>query len=185
MTGPVESCLYFGAVMHQRLRPRRHRLDYRVFAFYVDLDELPALDRRLRWFSHNRFNLLSLRETDHGDGQGDLRGWVGRELAQAGIDLAGGRVGLLCYPRLFGYAFNPLAVYFCFDRDGALAAVLAEVNNTFGDRHCYLARAPRDGGSTLRHACAKALYVSPFIGMDARYQFRVRPPAERLALAIE
>lgn len=185
MSGPVESCLYFGAVMHQRLRPRRHRLDYRVFALYADLDDLPALGRRLRWFSHDRLNLLSLREKDHGDGRGDLRGWIDRELSRAGIDLAGGHVGLLCYPRLFGYAFNPIAVYFCFDRTDALVAVLYQVNNTFGDRHCYLARVPRDAASTLRHACAKNLYVSPFIGMDAEYQFRVRVPDERLVLAID
>jgi len=120
MTVPVESCLYFGAVMHQRLRPRTHRLDYRVFALYVDLDELPALGRALRWFSYNRFNLLSLRARDHGDGSGDLRRWVDGVLADAGVDLRGGRIGLLCYPRLLGYAFNPIAVYFCFDREGAL-----------------------------------------------------------------
>lgn len=185
MTGAVESCLYFGAVMHQRLRPRRHRLDYRVFALYADLDDLPALGRRLRWFSHDRFNLLSLREKDHGDGRGDLRFWVGRELARAGIDLAGGRVGLLCYPRLFGYAFNPIAVYFCFDRADALVAILYQVNNTFGDRHCYLARVRGNDQQILRHACAKNLYVSPFIGMEAQYRFRVRAPDERLMLAID
>lgn len=185
MTVPVESCLYFGAVMHQRLRPRTHRLDYRVFALYVDLDELPALGRALRWFSHNRFNLLSLRERDHGDGSGDLRGWVDGVLADAGVDLRGGRIGLLCYPRLLGYAFNPIAVYFCFDREGALAAVLYQVNNTFGDRHCYLARIPAEAAQTLRHDCGKVLHVSPFIGMDARYHFRVRAPGERLMLAID
>lgn len=185
MTGPVESCLYFGAVMHRRLRPRAHRLDYRVFALYADLDDLPALGRDLRWFSHNSFNLLSLRQRDHGDGLGDLRGWIDGVLAEAGIDLSGGRVGLLCYPRLLGYAFNPIAVYFCFDREERLAAVLYQVNNTFGDRHCYLARVPTDAGQTLQHGCDKALYVSPFIGMEARYRFRVRAPGERMAIAID
>lgn len=185
MSAMIESCLYFGTVMHRRLRPRAHRLDYRVFALYVDIDELPAIDRRLRWFSHDRFNLLSLRERDHGDGQGDLRGWIDGVMAEAGIDLAGGRVGLLCYPRLFGYAFNPLAVYFCFDRSERLAAILYQVNNTFGDRHCYLARVSPGDGDASRHACDKALYVSPFIDMAARYHFRVKTPAERMSIAID
>lgn len=185
MTGVVQPCLYLGQVTHRRLRPRRHRLAYRVFSLYVDLDRLDALDASLRWFSLGRFNLLSFHGADHGDGKGDLRAWVDRTLSAAGIDLAGGQVGLLSYPRLLGYAFNPLSVYFCFDRGGTLAAMIYQVNNTFGERHCYVTAVAERADAPIRHACAKNLYVSPFIAMDATYHFRVRTPGERLAIAID
>jgi hypothetical protein len=170
--------------MHQRLRPRRHRLAYRVFAIYVDLDALPALERGLRLFSLNRFNLFSLHDADHGDGAGSPAGWARRQLANAGIAEAGARIGLLCYPRLLGYVFNPISVYFCFDRNQALRAVIYEVHNTFGERHSYLV--PLDPGAPepIRHCCAKRLHVSPFIGMEATYRFHLRSPGKRLAFAI-
>lgn len=176
----MRSALYEGVVMHRRLRPRRHRLAYRVFSLLVDLDELPELGRRLRLFSHNRFNLLSVHDADHGPGDGgDLRAWIGATLAEAGIEAgieAGGRVEMLCYPRILGYAFNPLTVYFCRRSDGRLAAILYQVTNTFDERHCYLLPAGPDAAGVVRHACAKRFYVSPFIGMDATYRFRVLAP---------
>ncbi|MCC6469972.1 MAG: DUF1365 domain-containing protein [Alphaproteobacteria bacterium] len=184
MSAAPRSCLYFGTVMHQRLRPRRHRLNYRVFTLYVDLDELPALHRRLRFFSHNRFNLLALHDADHGDGAQAPAAWVRQQLATAGIDTRGGRIGLLCYPRLLGYAFNPISVYFCFDSCDALAAVLYEVHNTFGERHSYLMRVEPGAPEPVRHRCAKRFHVSPFIAMEATYHFRLRPPGERLSIAI-
>lgn len=180
----IESCLYLGAVVHCRLRPRRHRLRYRVFMLYVDLDALPALARRLRLFSLNRFNLFSLHDADHGDGSGPPAAWVRRHLAAAGIPEAGARIGLACYPRLLGYAFNPISVYFCFDRDAALRAVVYEVNNTFGERHSYLVPIAAGASEPIRHRSAKRLHVSPFIGMQTTYHFRLRVPAGRYSLAI-
>src|SRR3954468_4043913 len=114
MTG-IASALYRGRVMHQRLKPRRHRLAYRVFTMLLDLEELPRLGRSLRLFSHNRWNLFSFHDRDHGDGTGALRAYVESQLAAAGIDLGGGPIRLLAMPRLLGYAFNPLSVYFCHD----------------------------------------------------------------------
>jgi hypothetical protein len=184
MSAPLESCLYIGRVMHRRLRPRRHRLDYRVFSLYVDLDDLPALTRRLRLFAHNRFSLLALHDADHGDGGTPLARWARGVLQEAGIALPGGRIGLLCYPRLLGYVFNPISVYYCFDRSGRLGAVLYEVHNTFGERHTYVVPVDAAGPGPVRHSAAKRLHVSPFIGMQATYRFRLHAPDERLSLAI-
>ena len=178
------SALYPGLVVHQRLRPRRHRLRYRIFQLLLDLDELPALDRALRWFGHNRLALIGLYDRDHGPGDGrPLRPYVEAELAKAGIDLAGGRILILCMPRVLGQVFNPLTLYLCHGRSGALAAILYEVNNTFGERHSYLI--PIDApGPVVRQACDKAFYVSPLQDMAMRYQFTVRRPAKDLFVAI-
>lgn len=182
-----ESCLYLGEVMHLRLRPFRHRFAYRVFSLLIDLDLLPTLGQRLRLFSHNRFNLLSFHDRDHGPRDGSaLRPWVERQLAGQGIALAGGPIYLHCFPRLFGYVFNPLSIYFCYHADGRLLAILYEVKNTFGQQHGYLLGVDPagTGPGPIRHDCRKAFYVSPFITMDAHYRFRVSPPEERLSVLI-
>ncbi|HUZ72877.1 MAG TPA: DUF1365 family protein [Stellaceae bacterium] len=179
------SALYFGTVVHRRLRPRRHALGYRVFAFLVDLDELPVLARRLRFFSHNRFNLFSIYDRDHGNrDSGALRPFVEAALARAGIALEGGAIRLLTFPRMLGYVFNPLSIYFCHHRDGSLRAMIYEVRNTFGEMHGYLipVRAMADG--LVRQSCAKEFYVSPFLTMACRYEFRLAVPGERLAVTI-
>lgn len=179
------SSLYHGEVVHQRFKPRPHRLRYRVFSLFVDLDELPALDRTLRFFSLNRFNLFGFFERDHGDGEGDLRRWVDRQLADAGIDLSGGPVRLLCYPRILGYVFNPLSVYFCHRDDGRLMAVLYEVSNTFGERHCYLIPVGGTGTDVISQRCDKVFYVSPFIDMGATYHFKLAVPDRNAAITID
>lgn len=181
------SALYAGMVTHRRLRPRRHRLSYRVFSLLLDLDELPELHRRLRWFSFNRWNLFSVHERDHGLGRAGLCADVRARLRAAGFD-GGGPVRLLTMPRILGYAFNPLDVYFCHAADGALEAVLYEVNNTFGERHGYLLGVDeRHRGGSLSQACPKRLHVSPFLALDMRYAFRLWPPDDaqaRLRLGI-
>jgi len=180
------SALYVGRVMHQRLRPRRHRLAYRIFALLVDLDELPALARRLRLFSLNRFNLFSLHERDYGAGDGGLRAHVERQLRAAGMP-TGGTIRLLTMPRILGYAFNPISVYFCADASGELCALLYEVNSTFGERHSYLIEvdAAERGAPVLNQRCAKRLHVSPFLPMEMRYEFRVAPPhADRAGFSL-
>lgn len=183
------SCLYQGAVLHRRLRPKHHRLSYRVFSLVLDLDELESLDRDLRSFSWNRAGLVSFYDKDHGPGDGSpLKPYVVAELSKAGIDLGPkGRVRLLCYPRILGYVFNPLCVYYCEDGAGQLKAILYEVTNTYGERHSYLIPADantigKDG--LLRQSCPKGFYVSPFIGMTATYHFRLTPLVEKMALSI-
>jgi DUF1365 family protein len=177
------SALYVGSVLHHRLTPRPHRFRYRLYWLLLDLDELPGLGGTMKLFGHNRRALFSLNDRDHGDGSATpLRVQAEALLAQAGIDLDGGAIRLLCMPRTFGYDFNPLSVYFCHRRDGALAALIYQVHNTFGGRHSYVlppVLAPEGGQS-----CAKAFFVSPFLPMGMRYAFRVAPPGERLAVAI-
>jgi uncharacterized protein len=180
----MNSALYAGTVTHRRLRPARHRLAYRVFAMLLDLDELPDLDRTLRLFSIGRFNLFSFHPRDHGDGGADLRAHVQRQLARGGIADRGGPVRLLCYPRVLGYVFNPLSTYFCHGADGRLTAILYEVNNTFGDRHSYVIPVAPDSEVPIVQSCAKALHVSPFLGLDMVYRFSVLPPGDELALAV-
>ena len=181
------SCLYLGTVMHKRLLPFRHSFRYRVFSLWLDVDDLGGLGRRLRLFSHNRFNLFGLYDRDHGARDGSaLRPWVEAALADAGIDLAGGKIRVLCFPRVLGYVFNPLSLFYCYHADGRLLAVLYEVRNTFGQKHGYVL--PVDGerrrGEPILQSCRKGFYVSPFIGMEATYGFRLNEPDDRAAVLI-
>lgn len=175
------SYLYEGWVMHRRLRPRHHRFQYRVFSLLLDVSELPRLDRELRLFKWNRFGLFSFHDKDHGDGR-DLNVWLDDLLAGAGLQAHGARY-VLCYPRILGYVFNPLSVWFCHDCDERLAAIVYEVHNTYDERHAYVLPVGQDA-QLIRHGCAKAFYVSPFLSGDCRYQFRIRPPGEDVAIAI-
>lgn len=182
------SAIYTGRVSHQRLRPLRHRLRYRVFSLLLDLDELPDLHRRLRWFSLERFNLFSFHARDHGDGSDTpLRQQIEHQLDRAQLP-AGGRIELLCTPRMLGHQFNPLSVYYCHRPDGSgLQALIYEVHNTFGERHSYVIpmSEPAAAGETIVQQCDKSFHVSPFLGMDMRYEFRVQPPHEgRLSISI-
>lgn len=184
------SGLYVGTVMHHRVKPVRHRLSYRVFSLLVDLDELPRMDRELRLFAHNRFGLTGFHDRDFGPlGESGiaLKAWAGAQLAAAGI-AAGGPVRLLCFPRVLGFVFNPLCVWFCHRPDGTLAAIIHEVSNTFGQRHAYLIPAERGADGLVRQSCDKRFYVSPFMDMETAYHFRIRPPSgeagEPLAVSI-
>ncbi|HWY64782.1 MAG TPA: DUF1365 domain-containing protein [Rhizomicrobium sp.] len=180
------SSIYEGWVMHRRLTPRHHRFKYSVFALLLDLDELPALDRDLHLFTCNRRGLFSFRDSDHGPANGeeprDLRRWLDGLLADAGIAARGAR-RVLCYPRILGFVFNPLSVWFCHDEDGALKAIVYEVHNTYEERHAYVL-AVGENTRLIRHGCAKSFYVSPFLSRDCRYLFRVRPPGDDIAVAI-
>ncbi|MGN6570438.1 MAG: DUF1365 domain-containing protein [Pseudolabrys sp.] len=181
MTEPRASVLYVGSVMHRRLAPRRHRLRYRAFWLLIDLDETFG---ELRLFSRNRFNLVSFHDGDHGDGRTrPLRAYVERTLAEHAIDWDGGRIALLCMPRILGYVFNPLSIYFCHRRDGSLAALLYEVRNTFGQMHSYLLPVAADA-PLVHQRCDKVFYVSPFLGMDLTYDFRVAPPADKVSVVV-
>lgn len=182
------SALYRGDVRHRRLRPRIHQLDYRVFWLLLDLDEIGGLDRRLRLFSRNRFNLLSFHDRDYGDGSGQaLRPQVEALLNRAEIALDGGPIRLLTMPRVLGYVFNPISLYYCHRIDGRLAAMVYEVTSTFGVRHAYVVPVPEADQSAglIRQAAAKALYVSPFLGMEMDYEFRGHAPGQRVDLTID
>jgi DUF1365 family protein len=168
-----------------RLRPRRHALRYRLFMLLLDLDELSALDSDLKLFKVNRPGLLSFFERDHGDGSpGALKAKIETELARAGLPV-GGPIRLLCMPRMLGFVFNPISVYFCHGPDGALSAILYEVNNTFGQRHSYLIAAPATPAPIVEQGCDKQFFVSPFMHMDMAYSFKVSLPADDVRLVID
>jgi DUF1365 family protein len=180
------SGLYVGRVMHQRVRPRRHRLAYRVFSLMVDIDELPSLDRRLRLFSLGRFNLFGFDPRDYGDRKGtDLRNQVEAWLREARL-LPGGKILLLTMPRLLGHVFNPLSVWFCYapGPDGLLQAIVYEVSNTFRERHNYLIPVSDARAPIIDQHCDKQLYVSPFNGMAQHYRFRVASPASTVSVGV-
>jgi DUF1365 family protein len=189
------SAIYVGDVMHQRLAPKRHRLRHRVHWLLIDLDEVAALDRGLRLFSYNRLNLFSLYDADHGEGsRRPIREQMRAHASAAGIG-AGEDVSirLLCMPRVAGYDFNPLSVYFCVDQREILRGVIYEVNNTFGGRHTYVIPADADvasgdggeAGPAVRQSCEKRFYVSPFLDMDMAYAFRTKVPDDKVQLSVQ
>ena len=183
----TSSALYFGRVTHTRSFPRRHRFSYGVWYLLVDLDELPELDGTLRGFGYDRASAVSFHTRDHGARDGSpLRPWIERHLATSGIDLEGGAIRLLTFPRVMGYVFNPLSVWFCHHRDGSLRAILYEVSNTSGETHAYLVPAdePAMPGTIVRRAFDKELFVSPFIDLAARYDFATRVPDDRLSVVV-
>lgn len=189
MTGV--SSLYSGIVRHRRFGPKTHALRYRMFMALLDIDDLDALDKKLRLFSRNRFNLFSFYDRDHLDASSThaaprcLRTQVEASLAKAGIALGGGAITLLSLPRILGYAFNPLSVYFCQQADGALVAILYEVRNTFRQRHTYLIPvAPGETGA-IEQTCRKVFYVSPFMDMDMTYAFRVVAPGATVSVGVD
>lgn len=185
--GRAPVALYRGTVFHARLRPVPHRFAYRVFSLLLDLDRLQEAGTRSRFFSVGRANLVSFHERDHGPCDGSsLRTHVDKLLTQRGLDVEGGRVLLLCYPRILGFAFNPLSVYYAFAADGRLAALVYEVRNTFGERHTYLAATTAGGASeAIRHEIGKAFHVSPFLRPDLAYRFRLAAPDDTLRLLIQ
>jgi DUF1365 family protein len=181
------AALYVGKVMHARLKPIGHRFTYHVMNLLIDLDRLAEANRMSKLFGVNRPALYSFHERDFGPRDGSsLRAFAQRLAAGQGIDLANGRVSLLCYPRLLGYAFNPLSVYFCRQANGELALIIYEVRNTFGEMHHYALAVDQSERSAalIRQQQDKLFHVSPFIGGAMRYHFRVSPPAGAVKIHI-
>lgn len=176
--------LYTGKTVHERRAPFLHRFSYRLGSILLDLDRLNEAGRQSRVFSVGRFNLYSFHAKDHGprDG-GDLSAWARALLAQHGVELsADDRVQLLSAPRVLGYQFNPLSIYFASGADGKLKGVIYQVHNTFGDSHCYVARA--QDGAVQTHDAEKIFHVSPFFDRAGRYEFTLREPDDRFHLTI-
>ncbi|MCA1324971.1 DUF1365 domain-containing protein [Herbaspirillum sp. alder98] len=182
---PPPAYLMRAQVMHQRLRPVGHRFVYPVFCVRIDLAR--AHEARNAWFGMDSRRLMSIRSRDYGarDG-GDLQQWVCGRLAEAGIE-SDGAIVLQTFPRLFGFVFNPISLFLCHDRDGGLRAVLAEVNNTFGDTWHYLVTAP-DGAVIDEHTAlssAKRMHVSPFCEVRGDYRFRLRQRGDTAMVGID
>jgi DUF1365 family protein len=183
----VRSALYTGTLIHARRTPKENVFRYKVCFYVLDLDELLELDRRLSLFSYNRRNALSLRDRDHlGDPGRAVKDNLLAFVRGHGIDLEGGRILLLTNLRVFGYVFNPVSFYYCYDAAGELACVVAEVSNTFGETWPYLLdERSRLPGRSLGYRAEKRLHVSPFFPLDQEYRFFLSEPGDRVHARVD
>ena len=178
------SAIYNGKVIHRRFKPKEHYFKYNVFSLLIDLDELEIIQNKIKIFSYNKFNIISFYETDHGPRDGtSLKKWIIKNLKDIGINNENIQIKLLCYPRIFGYAFNPLSVFFIYDQNSRLISILYEVKNTFGEQHTYIFKT--DDNETIINNCSKKFHVSPFIEMECNYYFRVLKPSDKMSVIID
>ena len=179
----MNSCIYNGIVTHTRFKPIRHNLRYKTFSLLLDLDEVEKLDKKLSIFSHNKFNLFSFYDKDHGDRDGSsLKTWVLSNLKKFNIYQNINTIKLLCYPRIFGYVFNPLSIFYCYDNTN-LKAIFYEVKNTFNEQHTYIFKV--NNNEKIDQKCKKKFYVSPFMDMETYYNFKLLEPNEKLSVYIK
>lgn len=178
--------IYTNEVMHARHFPVNYQFTYKVFSFFIDIDRIDEVAQQHRWFSHNHFNLFSLYNENHGARtQQDWRSWINTLLDEHHLPAAKHKVYLLCFPRILGYTFNPLSLWFCYDENDQLQAVIGEVSNTFKEHHHYvLHNHNRPVDLPLRATREKVFYVSPFINMQQEYHFKIDAPDEELRVLI-
>ena len=181
----METCIYKGIVTHRRFKPKKHFFSYKTFSILFDLDELEELEKKNYLFSLNKFNLFSFYNKDHGDRDGkDLKNWVIDNLKKFNIVFKVSKIKLLCFPRILGYVFNPLSIFYCYNENSELRAILYEVKNTFNEQHTYVFPVTKDA-KIITQSCNKKFYVSPFIEMDTAYNFRLAEPKETLSIFIK
>ena len=181
----MTSSIYNGSVIHKRYKPKMHFFKYKVFSLLIDLSELENLGKRISFFSYNRFNLISFFDKDHGDRDGSsLIHWVKKNLRENKIDTEETKIKLLCYPRILGYVFNPLSVFYVYDKKNNLISILYEVKNTFGEQHTYVFKVENQN-RLIQNNCSKKFHVSPFIEMDCNYFFRTLNPEDKLSVVID
>ena len=177
------SKIYTGKVIHKRFKPKEHYFKYNVFSLLIDLNELEEINKYIKFFSYNKFNIISFYDKDHGDRDGSsIKLWVKKNLRNIGIMTEDISIKLLCYPRIFGYVFNPLSTYFIYNKHSELISIFYEVKNTFGEQHTYIFKAQDE--KTIQNKCKKKFYVSPFIEMDCEYHFKTLNPREQLSVVI-
>ena len=177
------SKIYIGKVIHKRFKPKEHYFKYNVFSLLIDLNELEQINKDIKFFSYNKFNIISFFDKDHGDRDGSsIKIWVKKNLKNIGVMTEDISIKLLCYPRIFGYVFNPLSTYFIYNKHSELISIFYEVKNTFGEQHTYIFKAQDE--KTVQNKCKKKFYVSPFIGMDCEYHFKTLNPREQLSVVI-
>jgi len=191
MSSDFQSAFYAGMVMHQRFFPQKYKFQYKMFSFLLDIDELKHLNKKLRWFSWNKFNIFSFYNKDHAQRNGsDLRLWLYDILNVYDSHFAtklksGTKVYLQCMPRVLGYTFNPISVWYCYSEDGVLTWVICEVKNTFGEQHCYVLNSKNlQSCGFLQAEHPKNFHVSPFISMQADYKFAIKSPDQSLSVCI-
>lgn len=181
----ARSCLIDGQIMHCRFKPKPHRFTYKVLSMVLDLDQIESPAESSRLFSFNRFNLFSFQERDHGRRDGTaLRPWVEETLAASGVEARIESVLVHCFPRMLGFVFDPLTVYWAYDERGRVVGVIYEVKNTFGDQHCYAIPVADEETGVLRHAAEKCFHVSPFFDLEGAYHFKIALPEKSLNIGI-
>ena len=179
----MNSCIYNGEVSHTRFKPVKHFLNYKTFSLFIDLDEIEQLDKSISIFSHNKFNIFSFYNKDHGDRDGNcLKKWVISNLKKYKIEGNISKIKILCYPRIFGYVFNPLSIFYCYEND-KLKSIFYEVKNTFNEQHTYIFKIK--DGEEIKQKCKKKFYVSPFMDMETFYNFKLIDPNQRLSVMIK
>jgi DUF1365 family protein len=180
----METCIYKGFVTHRRFKPVRNYFSYKTFSILFDLDELEEIDNKIIFFSLNAFNLFSFYNKDHGERDGsNLKKWVKNNFKKYNLSLNISKIKLLCFPRVFGYVFNPLSVFYCYEGEN-LKAILYEVKNTFNEQHTYIFLID-DNSKIISQNCNKKFYVSPFIEMETFYNFRLSKPDENIKILIK
>ena len=179
------SCIYSGLVTHKRFKPKKHFFIYKTFSLLIDLDEIKDIEKKIKFFSYNKFNVLSFYNIDHGARDGSsLNKWVKKILNKAKINIEGGSIKLLCFPRFFGYVFNPLSIFYCYNKNKKLKAILYEVKNTFNEQHTYVFKS-KSSSNLILHKCNKKFYVSPFIAMRTFYNFRLSVSKKKINIFIK
>ena len=179
----MNSCIYNGEVTHTRFKPVRHFLKYKTFSLLIDLDEINLLDKSIGIFSHNKFNIFSFYDKDHGDRDGgNLKDWVISNLKKFQIKENITNIKVLCYPRILGYVFNPLSIFYCYEKE-KLVAIFYEVKNTFNEQHTYIFKIKNN--EEIIQKCRKKFYVSPFMDMETFYNFKLLNPNDKLSVFIK
>ena len=180
-----DSSIYIGNVIHKRFKPKIHFFKYKVFSILLDISEIDILDKSLKIFSYNKFNIVSFYDADHGPRDGtSIKEWVIKNLNDNRINTENIKIKLLCYPRIFGYVFNPLSVFFIYNKNSELISILYEVKNTFGEQHTYVFKT-KENENYIKHTCKKKFHVSPFIEMDSTYFFKILKPSEKISVIID
>ncbi|MCX2573035.1 DUF1365 domain-containing protein [Pedobacter sandarakinus] len=189
---PDQSAIYTAKVMHHRLAPKKHSFWYNVYMFYIDLDEIDDLAKRLRWFSRNRFNLFSFRDAehlqlpkDHPNQTKNVRQHLEIYLKENGVDGANLRIKLLTNLNVLGYNFNPVSFYFCFDQQDQPVCCVAEISNTYREMKLFFFGKDALYGETFEKVTTKYFYVSPFIDHDDKFDFHLKIPQQKLDIRID
>jgi len=179
----MNSCIYNGIITHHRFKPIKHSLKYKTFSLLLDLDEVESLTKKISIFSLNKFNIFSFYNKDHGARDGSsLKQWVLENIKKFNINSNITQIKLLCYPRIFGYVFNPLSIFYCYE-ENRLKVIFYEVKNTFNEQHTYIFKIKNN--ENIEQKCKKKFYVSPFMDMETYYNFKLINPNEKLSVFIK
>ena len=179
----MNSCIYNGIITHHRFKPVKHSLKYKTFSLLLDLDEVESLTKKISIFSLNKFNIFSFYNKDHGARDGSsLKQWVLENIKKFNINSNITQIKLLCYPRIFGYVFNPLSIFYCYEGN-RLKVIFYEVKNTFNEQHTYIFKIKNN--ENIEQKCKKKFYVSPFMDMETYYNFKLINPNEKLSVFIK